>query len=216
VSPPTTRAAKRAATAQRILEAAQTEFGEHGLEATTVRAIAQRAEVDPSLVIQHYGSKNDLFAIATRLDRDTPADDVVEHLFDVLDVRLGPPPPETRALVRSMLTAPEATAAMKGFLDERVTNLARATSGDDADLRAALAVSSILGLTIARHFLKLDALAEISEQQIEKTLRPWLTAGHGNNPSSPASPDRQGPGQPRPPDPPAQAARASADRRRAR
>jgi AcrR family transcriptional regulator len=180
VSPPTTRAAKRAATAQRILEAAQTEFGEHGLEATTVRAIARRADVDPSLVIQHYGSKNDLFAIATRLDRVTTDEDVVEqHLFDVLDVRLGALPPETRALVRSMLTAPEAMAAMKGFLDERVANLAGAITGDDAELRAALAVSSILGLTIARHFLKLDALTEISEQQVEKNLRPWVTAGLG-------------------------------------
>jgi AcrR family transcriptional regulator len=196
VTPPPTRAAKRAATAQRILAAAQAEFGEHGLEATTVRAIAQRAEVDPSLVIQHYGSKNDLFAIATRLERETTDEDVAEHLFDVLDVRLGALPPETRALVRSMLTAPEATAAMKDFLDERVTNLARATTGDDADLRAALTVSSILGLTIARHFLKLDALAEISERQIERTLRPWLTAGLGNNPSAEALSDRREPGQP--------------------
>ena len=32
----------------------------------------------------------------------------------------------------------------------------------DAELRAALTVSSILGLTIARHFLKLDVLTEIS------------------------------------------------------
>ena len=185
MSPNTSRAARRAATAQRILQAAQIEFGEHGLEGTTVRAIAQRAGVDPSLVIQHYGSKSDLFAIAARLDRQTTADDVAEHLFDVLDVRLSALPPETRALVRSMLTAPEATAAMKAFLDERITNLARATTGTDAELRAALTVSSILGLTIARHFLQLEALTEISEQQMETTVRPWLTAGLGDHGGSP-------------------------------
>jgi AcrR family transcriptional regulator len=176
VDEPRTRAARRAATAQRILKAAQIEFGEHGLEGTTVRAIAQRAEVDPSLVIQHYGSKSDLFAIAIRLHRESTDDDVARHLLDVLDVRLKALPPETRALVRSMLTAPEATSAMKEFLDERIANLARAMDDDDAELRAALTVSSILGLTIARHFLKLDALTQISEQQIETTLRPWLTA----------------------------------------
>ena len=180
MSEPKTRAAKRAATSQRILEAAQAEFGEHGLEGTTVRAIAQRAGVDPSLVIQHYGSKNDLFAVAARLHRESTGDDVAGHLFDVLDVRLGELPPETRALVRSMLTAPEATEAMRDFLNERVTNLARATGGGDADLRAALTVSSILGLTIARHFLKLDALSGISEPQIETILRPWLTAALGD------------------------------------
>lgn len=181
VDEPKTRAAKRAATAQRILQAAQAEFGEHGLEATTVRAIAQRAGVDPSLVIQHYGSKNELFAIAIRLHRETSGNDVAEHLFDVLDVRLDEPPPETRALVRSMLTAPDATREMKRFLDERVANLAHASDVADADLRAALTVSSILGLTIARHFLNLDVLADISESQIETVLRPWLTSALGHD-----------------------------------
>jgi hypothetical protein len=152
---------------------------------------------DPSLVIQNYGSKNDLFAIAARLDRKTTDEDVSEHLFDVLDIRLGELPPETRALVRSMLTAPEATAAMKDFLDERITNLARVTTGDDAELRAALTVSSILGLTIARHFLKLDALTEISEEQIATTLRPWPTAGLGNKDASLSSPGRSEREQPR-------------------
>lgn len=172
---PTSRAARRAATAQRILEAAQAEFGERGFEATTVRAIAQRAGVDPSLVIQHYGSKADLFAIAIELTEPDAAD-VEEHLFDVLDVRLDEPPPETRALVRSMLTAPEATAAMKAFLDERTRNLAGPAADPDAELRAALVVSSILGLTVARHFLRLDALADISEDQVQRVMRPWLTA----------------------------------------
>ncbi|HET6500606.1 MAG TPA: TetR family transcriptional regulator [Amycolatopsis sp.] len=185
---PKTRAARRAATAQRILEAAQVEFGEHGLEGATVRAIAQRAGVDPSLVIQHYGSKNDLFAIAVQFHPESSDDDVAGHLFDVLDVRLNELPPETRALVRSMLTAPEATKAMRDFLDERAANLARVLDGDDVDLRAALTVSSILGLTIARHFLALDALTEISEAQIETTVRPWLTAALGDDVTPPSSP----------------------------
>lgn len=189
MSEPTTRAAKRAATAQRILEAAQGEFGERGFERATVRSIAQRAGVDPSLVIQHYGSKSDLFAIATELPQQSTDDDVGRHLIDVLDVRLAEPPPETRALVRSMLTAPDATRTMKEFLDERVENLAGAMTGDDTELRAALAVTSILGLTIARHFLKLDALTDISEEQIEQTIRPWLLAtleaGVGPGPTAP-------------------------------
>jgi AcrR family transcriptional regulator len=192
VSEPTSRAAKRAASAQRILEAAQAEFGERGLEGTTVRAIAQRAGVDPSLVIQHYGSKSDLFAIAARLPAMSTGDDVAGHLFDVLDVRLSEPPPETRALVRSMLTAPEATSAMRDFLNERVANLARASDRDDAELRAALTVSSILGLTVARHFLKLDALSpEIPAEQVETVLRPWLTAALGGD-SGPEQPGLAG------------------------
>jgi hypothetical protein len=55
--------------------------------------------------------------------------------------RLGALPPETKALVRSMLTAPEAAASMSALLNERVANLSRAMGGEDAGLRAALIVS---------------------------------------------------------------------------
>jgi len=63
------RAARRAATARRILEAARAEFGEHGLETATIRGIARRANVHPSLVMQHYGSKAALFTSAIQLGK---------------------------------------------------------------------------------------------------------------------------------------------------
>jgi AcrR family transcriptional regulator len=176
VSETKSRAARRAATAQRILDAARAEFGEHGLEGATIRAIARRANIDPSLVMQHYGSKAALFAVAIQLD-EAGTGEIEAHLHDVLDVRLAALPPETKALVRSMLTAPEAAASMSEFLNERVANLSRAMGGDDADLRAALIVSSILGLTIARHFLKLDTLTSASDADIARVARPWVTTG---------------------------------------
>lgn len=189
MSGPTNRAAKRAATAQRILDAARAEFGEHGFEAATIRRIARHANVDPSLVMQHYGSKAALFAIAAQLGEAGPGE-IEAHLHDVLDVRLAALPPETKALVRSMLTAPEAAASMSAFLNERVANLSRAMGGDDADLRAALIVSSILGLTIARHFLKLDAFASAPAADIARVARPWVTTGidpaHEQHPPTPA------------------------------
>jgi AcrR family transcriptional regulator len=170
------RAAKRAATARRILEAARVEFGDHGLEAATIRRIAQRAKVDPSLVMQHYGSKAALFASAIQME-DADQGEIESHLYDVLNVRLADLPPETRALVRSMLTAPEAAEQMSSFLNERIVNLRRSMTGEDAELRAALIVSSILGLIIARHFLKLDAFTNASGDEIARAARPWVTAG---------------------------------------
>jgi AcrR family transcriptional regulator len=176
VSEPKSRAARRAATARRILDAARAEFGERGFTATTIRRIAQRANVDPSLVMQHYGSKAALFAVAIDLGDAAPGE-VETHLHDVLDVRLADLPPETKALVRSMLTTPEAAEQMSAFLNERVANLSRAMDGDDADLRAALIVSSILGLTIGRHFLKLDAFGGARDADIARVARPWITTG---------------------------------------
>jgi hypothetical protein len=107
--------------------------------------------------------------------REASPDEIKTHLHDVLDVRLAALSPETKALVRSMLTAPEAADSMSAFLNERVANLSRAMDGDDAGLRAALIVSSILGLTIARHFLKLDALTSASDADIARVARPWVT-----------------------------------------
>jgi hypothetical protein len=126
--------------------------------------------------MQHYGSKAALFAVAIQLDDASPGE-VEAHLHDVLDVRLAALPPETKALVRSMLTAPEAAESMSAFLNERVANLSRALGGEDADLRAALIVSSILGLTIARHFLKLDAFTTATDADIARVARPWVTTG---------------------------------------
>lgn len=169
----TTRDAKRAATAQRILEAARSEFAGNGYDGATIRAIAERAGVDPSLVMQHYASKAALFAIVAKLpegDQQTAGD----HLIDVLGVRLTDLPPETRALVRSMLTNPEAEAHMRDFLQERIDNLAESLVGNDAELRATLAVSSILGLTIARHFLNLRSFEAISRDALLRAAEEWL------------------------------------------
>lgn len=47
-------------TAERIRDAAISEFAAHGFAATTVRRIAAVAEVSPGLVIHHFGNKDNL------------------------------------------------------------------------------------------------------------------------------------------------------------
>jgi AcrR family transcriptional regulator len=170
------RAARRAESARRILEAARVEFAANGFDGTTIRAIATRAGVDPSLVMQHHGSKAALFRSAVQLDALNP-DQVQTHLRDVVDERIAGLPPELHALVRSMLTVPEATAAMRDYLDERATNLARAMDGDDAAVRAALTVCAILGLTLGRHFLHLQAFDDTTDAQLARVARMWMPIG---------------------------------------
>ncbi|MEO8906851.1 MAG: TetR family transcriptional regulator [Microbacteriaceae bacterium] len=170
-----TRDAKRARTAQRILEAARDQFATLGYEGATIRGIAASAGVDASLVMQHYGSKAALFGSAVQLPTGT-GKMASDHLLDVLGVRLGELPPETRALVRSMLTVPEAADAMREYLDERVENLARSIDGDDAKLRALLTVSGILGLTITQHFLKLRAFEGAAPEELLDAARGWIAS----------------------------------------
>jgi AcrR family transcriptional regulator len=172
------RDAKRARTAQRILDAAREEFATRGFDAATIRGIAAAAGVDASLVMQHYGSKAALFASAVQLPED---DDRVaaEHLLDVLALRLGELPPETRALFRSMLTVPEAAESVRAHLDERVDNLTRSFDGDDAQLRALLAVCSILGLTIAQQFLHLRAFDAVPPESLLRAAGRWIASPSG-------------------------------------
>jgi AcrR family transcriptional regulator len=172
----TTRNARRAASARRILQAAQEEFALRGFDGATIRSIAARAGVHASLVLQHYGSKASLFAIAVQLpDDDRQA--ASQHILEVLDVRMDELPPETRALVRSMLTVPEAEASMREFLQERVQNLTGSFGGgEDAELRATLVVSSILGLTIARHFLRLPAFENLPRESLVNSATAWISA----------------------------------------
>ncbi|MEU7872903.1 TetR family transcriptional regulator [Dactylosporangium sp. NPDC049140] len=169
----TSRDARRARTAQRILDAARKEFATRGFDGATIRGIAAAAGVDASLVMQHYGSKAALFTSAVQLPGDN-SNSAAEHLLEVLTVRLGELPPETSALVRSMLTVPEAGAAMRAHLDERVDNLARSLDGDDAHLRALITVSGILGLTITKHFLKLRAFDDVSHEALLQAARGWI------------------------------------------
>jgi AcrR family transcriptional regulator len=176
--PMTSRAARRAASQARILDAARQEFGDRGFEATTVRSIAHRAGVDPSLVLQHYGSKSALFTAAIHLPPGEP-EEAADHLNDVLKVRATALPPEMRALVRSMLTVPEAAEALRLHLDERIDNLAAGIGGRDAELRAAIVVSSILGLTVARHFLQLRAVSSASDDDLVRLASRALTADLG-------------------------------------
>ena len=171
---PGIRAERRAESARRILESARAEFAERGFEGATIRAIAARAGVDPSLVMQHHGSKAALFRSAVRLDAADPAQ-VQMHLQDVVDERLAGLPPELHALVRSMLTVPEATATMRDYLDERATNLARALDGDDTEVRATLIVCAILGLTVGRHFLQLRGFDSVSEAELARVAGTWIS-----------------------------------------
>lgn len=170
--PGTTRDAKRADSARRILDAARAEFALHGFDGATVRGIAERAGVHASLVMQHYGSKAALFESAVELPRDDTGT-AADHLAAVLDARLTELPPETRALMRSMLTTPEARDFMRNHLEERVENLTASLEGDDAEVRALLAVCGILGLTVARHFLELPAFDRVPPEALLRAAEAW-------------------------------------------
>ncbi|MFC7380697.1 TetR/AcrR family transcriptional regulator [Sphaerisporangium rhizosphaerae] len=177
---PTSRAERRRRSEERILAAARTVFAERGFERATIRAIASMAGVDPALVMQYFGSKQELFDQAVRIPAIPPLDgaldELVEELLARIGMKIGPIPQASLAMMRSMLTHPEAAAGVRARLDEQVEQLGRAISAQDPELRAALMISTMLGVTIAHQLLDLTALREVSPARIAAIARPALMA----------------------------------------
>lgn len=171
----TSRSRRRAATAERIVTAAREVFAEKGYRGATMREIGVRAGVDPSLIHQHYGTKQKLFSLATNLTSDA-TDDAGAYLADVLDLDRRELRPEARALLASMLTEPAAREHISALLQERIDLLAAASPATDAEFRAAVVVSSMLGLTLMQHFLKVPALEQADTEALTELVSGAWTA----------------------------------------
>ncbi|MEV1248864.1 TetR/AcrR family transcriptional regulator [Nonomuraea sp. NPDC050022] len=176
----TERAERRRRTERRILEAARKLFADLGFERTTIRAVAKAAEVDPALVMQYFGSKQDLFSAAVTVApapvAKGDADDLVEQLIGSLGLKMGELPQSSLAMMRSMLTHPEAGASARAVLSRQIHQVGESIPGGDARLRAALMTTIMLGVTVGHQLLELDELREASQADIARVLRPALRA----------------------------------------
>jgi NAD(P)-dependent dehydrogenase (short-subunit alcohol dehydrogenase family) len=146
------------------------------------RLSSARRELREHGVVAEYGLADvrELFAraLAVTVDdsfSDEP-DETLEILLATLEAKLRGLPETTIILMRSMLTHPEASDAARRMLDRQITLLANAITGSESRLRAALVMSSILGLTIARELLGTDDLKQASPEQVIDLLRPSLRA----------------------------------------
>lgn len=177
---PTSRAERRRRTEERILRAARGLFAEFGYDRTTIRAVAASAGVDPALVMQYFGSKERLFGLAARVPADEALPDdpgrLAELLLAVLGVKLGEPSGASLPLLRSMFTHPAATERMRASLAGQVAQAGAVIPAPDAELRAALVVAIMLGVSVGRTLVELEPLRDASPERITDLLRPCLQA----------------------------------------
>jgi AcrR family transcriptional regulator len=176
--PPGSRAEQRRRTEARILEAASRVFVTAGYERATIRAVASAAGVDAGLVMHYFGSKQELFR---RVIDAAPVPEVsgapeqaTEQILATLADRLANEPVASLAILRSMLTNPEAADVISEGLARYQAQITRAIPADDASLRAALISAIILGVTVSRHLIKSDQLASADPAQVISLLRPGL------------------------------------------
>jgi len=175
---PNSRAEQRRRTEARILDAATQVFFGDGYDRATIRAVASAAEVDPGLVMHYFGSKQELYrrvieAAPVAELRGTPAEAAEQILAGVAD-RLASAPAASLALLRSMLTNPEAATAASDGIARYQAQIAQAIPADDADLRAAIISAITLGITVSRHLIKTGELATADPADVVRLLRPCM------------------------------------------
>jgi AcrR family transcriptional regulator len=175
---PGSRAEQRRRTEARILDAAAQIFLTAGYERTTIRAVASAAGVDAGLVMHYFESKQELYrrvidAAPVPEISGAPAE-ATEQILAMLADRLASTPVASLALLRSMLTNPEAASAASAGIARYEAQIAEAIPAADADLRAAIISAVTIGITISRHLIKSDELATADPAQVISLLRPCI------------------------------------------
>src|SRR6266568_2080832 len=101
-------------------------------------------------------------------------DAATQVFLTALASRLANEPVASLALLRSMLTNPEAAGAASAGIARYEAQIARAIPADDADLRAAIISAVTLGITVSRHLIRSDELASADPAQVIELLRPCV------------------------------------------
>jgi AcrR family transcriptional regulator len=174
---------------ERILAAARASFLERGYRATTMRALAAQAQVDPALISYHFRSKQGLFGAAMALNRSPaqvlraalagPPQTLPERLATAI-VDIWDDPVHGRPLVAMVAAAFEHDAAMRAFQEyiehEVVGRLAEYLGGARAATRANAAIAVVVGAIFTRYVLRLRPSATMPAAEFTRSLVPPLAA----------------------------------------
>lgn len=181
------RRAGDSGTRQAILIAARRAFAERGFDGATLRSIAAAAAVDPAMVSHFFGSKAGLFAAAVEPPADPdaiaaavaegPPGGAGERLARLLVRTLEDPATRERviALLRTSTADESAAAMLRDLYVERIWGrVARLLGDDQADARAALLGSQVVGVAMARHVVRLEPVASMAADALVAWLAPVL------------------------------------------
>jgi AcrR family transcriptional regulator len=174
-----------------VLSAAKNRFARDGYEKTTLRAIAEDARVDASMVLYLFGSKEQLFRESLRLimdpdvlvealtgDGDTDDDIGTRMVRTYLRVWEGEDSAATmRMMLASATSNPDAHEAFRSFMQTYVlTAVSGVLGGDDqARLRALLAASSLVGTAMLRYLIVVSPLADLPAEDVVRLVAPTVT-----------------------------------------
>ncbi len=170
-----------------IRTAAGRQFAEQGYDRTSMRSIAGEAGVDPALVAHFFGTKHELFVDVVELPFDPgqvlpvifagDRQHVGRRLADFLLTALENPEARRRmtGLIRAAASEPQAARMVRELIAREVfARIIDALDVDDADLRAGLLSSQVVGLVMARYILEVEPLASLPPGQAAAAIAPTL------------------------------------------
>ena len=174
-----------------ILDAARELFSTNGFDRTTLRRVADEADVDVALISHYFGNKRGLFVAAVEFPSDPavvlepvrtcPIDELAATaLRQILTVWASPAGPSIVARFRQALINGE-DELVRGLLTGVILAPIRERLDDhrDVELRLTLFASQIAGLLVTRQILGLPAVrdAEIDElvDAVAPNLQRYLT-----------------------------------------
>ena len=169
-----------------VLDAARTSFAERGFRATTIRAVAATAGVDPALVHHYFGSKDDLFVAALEIPVDprevmapvvaAGPDGAGERLLRAfLSVWDDPQvQPGLLAMVRSLVSDDGAGLVRDAFIPVIVGPVLAALVADQPEVRIPLVASQVVGLIMTRYVVALPPMASMPSEDVVARIGPVL------------------------------------------
>jgi len=184
------RSRDAAASKDALLQAAKTLFGQQGFEGTTIREIGEQAWVDAALIARYFGSKADLYIAAVMAEHaeGTPAEyEGLEQMADVVMTRADRrgPGPILQAIVRSDTSAEIRAAALDLLAQRLVGPLAARMTAQGVDrpqLRAEVAVSALVGISVGRSLGWFDELRSVPRDELVALIVDALGAITGDGP----------------------------------
>jgi AcrR family transcriptional regulator len=170
-----------------IRAAASHQFAERGYDRTSLRSIAAEAGVDPALVAHFFGSKQKLFVEVVELPFD-PAEafqtvfagdrDEVGNRFAHFLMTLFEEPEAQRSmtgLVRAAASEPEAARMVREVVTRQIlARIVEELGVDDADVRASLVSSQVVGLLMSRYVVGTEPLASLPAEWVANAIGPNL------------------------------------------
>lgn len=169
-----------------LVEAARVEFTERGFEGATVRAIAQRANVDPAMVNHWFGGKEGLFVAAMEFpldpekilrsvldgDPERSAERILRTFLSAWDAEGGG---ALAALMRSVASQAKAAQMMREIIGRVIFGrIVSSVAADQLELRAALCATQIAGLALIRYVIRLEPLASAEHDTVVTAIAPNL------------------------------------------